>query len=228
MSKGDTIAGLESVAAAAALTIRPAAGIDYIVHNIYHEAEVELKVVEGSDKLLFDSAATKGSWSGDFFHLTRSHYLEVKNTNAGAKLVSYDGIVSRYITEGYLWTIRTSAADNNWRSVTYGNGLFVAVANTGTGNRVMTSPDGANWTIRTSAEDNDWTSVTYGNGLFVAVAYSGTGNRVMTSPDGANWTIRTSAADNDWRGVTYGNGLFVAVANTGTGNRVMTSGQLSF
>ncbi len=39
--------------------------------------------------------------------------------------------------DGINWTIRTSAADNNWRVVTYGNGLFVTVALTGTGNRVM-------------------------------------------------------------------------------------------
>jgi predicted RecA/RadA family phage recombinase len=125
--------------------------------------------------------------------------------------------------DGINWTIRTSAADNDWRAVTYGNGLFVAVARTGTGNRVMTSPDGINWTIRTSAADNDWRALTYGNGLFVAVAASGIGNRVMTSPDGITWTIRTSAADNAWRGITYGNGLFVAVTWSGTGNRVMTS-----
>ena len=37
------------------------------------------------------------------------------------------------------WTIRTSAADNNWQGITYGNGLFVAVSGNGTGNRVMTS-----------------------------------------------------------------------------------------
>lgn len=36
-----------------------------------------------------------------------------------------------------LWTSRTSAADNFWRSVTYGNGLFVAVASSGRENRVM-------------------------------------------------------------------------------------------
>ena len=124
---------------------------------------------------------------------------------------------------GEIWTSRTSPADNSWRSVTYGNGLFVAVSYTGTGNRVMTSPDGVTWTSRTSAADNDWRNVIYGNGLFVAVAFSGTGNRVMTSPDGITWTSRTSAADNSWWGVTYGNGLFVAVATSGTGNRVMTS-----
>lgn len=72
-----------------------------------------------------------------------------------------------------------AAADNNWQSVAYGNGLFVAVSSSGTGNRVMTSPDGETWTSRTSAADNSWNDVTYSGGLFVAVASSGTGNRVM-------------------------------------------------
>ena len=126
---------------------------------------------------------------------------------------------------GTTWTSRTSSADNNWYSVTCGNGLFVAVADavTGTGNKIMTSPDGITWTSRTAAANNQWKSVTYGNGLFVAVAVNGTGNRVMTSPNGINWTSRTSAANNMWQSVTYGNGIFVAVASTGTGNSVMTS-----
>jgi len=63
---------------------------------------------------------------------------------------------SAHATAGTVWTSRTSLADNNWRTVTYGNSLFVVVANTGLGNRVMTSPDGVIWTSRTSAVDNDW------------------------------------------------------------------------
>ena len=124
---------------------------------------------------------------------------------------------------GFDWTIRTSAANNYWNSVAYGNGLFVAVSSSGTGNRVMTSPDGITWTSRTSAANNAWASVTYGNGLFVAVANDGSPNGVMTSPDGITWTSRTSAAANAWFSVTYGNGLFVAVSYSGIGNRVMTS-----
>ncbi len=61
----------------------------------------------------------------------------------------------------------------------YGNGLWVAVAVSGT-NRVMTSPDGITWTARAAAEANGWASVAYGDGLWVAVANFGT-NRVMTS-----------------------------------------------
>ena len=124
---------------------------------------------------------------------------------------------------GVSWTTSALADNNFWTSVTYGKGLFVAVAGSGAGNRVMTSPDGITWTARTSAADNSWSSVTYGNGLFVAVANTGMGNRVMTSEDGINWTARASAADLFWSSVTYGNGLFVAVSYTGTVNRVMTS-----
>ena len=42
---------------------------------------------------------------------------------------------------GITWTVRATAEANSWRSVTYGNGVFVAVAFDGT-NWVMTSPDG--------------------------------------------------------------------------------------
>ena len=130
-------------------------------------------------------------------------------------------------TAGTTWTAQTSAADNAWRSVTYGNGLFVAVSSSGTGNRVMTSPDGITWTARTAA-DNSWNSVTYGNGLFVAVSGSGTGNRVMTSgvltpaPDESDTTptptttpastLATTGANAEWLIVT---GLLVAIAGSG-------------
>lgn len=120
-------------------------------------------------------------------------------------------------------SIQTDIQNNSWYNVAYGNGLFFAVSGTGTGTRVITSPDGINWTTRTSAADNLWRSVVYGNGMYVAVAASGTGNRAMSSPDGINWTIRTTPADNSWHSVTWGNNLFVAVSFTGTGDRVMTS-----
>jgi hypothetical protein len=125
------------------------------------------------------------------------------------------------------WTSRTSAT-NEWYSICWAPelSLFVAVGISGTGNRVMTSPDGISWTARTSAADNGWRSVCWSPelSLFVAVAWSGTGNRVMTSPDGITWTSRTSAADNSWMSVCWSpeRSLFVVVAEGGI-NRVMTS-----
>ena len=143
----------------------------------------------------------------------------IGTTAPGVKLE----VIGDIISKGTTWTSRTPAADLGWESVTYGNGLFVAVSSSGVGNGVMTSPNGITWTSRTPAADLQWNSITYGNGLFVAVARSGTGNRVMTSPDGITWTIRTSVADIAWEEVTYGNGLFVAVSSSGVGNGVMTS-----
>jgi hypothetical protein len=70
-------------------------------------------------------------------------------------------------------------------SVTFGNGLFVAVASSGPNSRVMTSLDGTTWTILTSPSLY-WAAVIYGNGIFVAVAtnddnYAYVSNQVMTS-----------------------------------------------
>ena len=137
---------------------------------------------------------------------------------------------------GLTWTQRTIPNTNAWTSVTYGNGLFVAVSYpytlgvaAGEAKKiVMTSPDGITWTSRTvpdAAALQGWSDVTYGNGLFVAISNYGGGDRVMTSPDGINWTLQKAAVNNDWRAITYGNGRFVAVSNSGTtGNRIMTSG----
>jgi hypothetical protein len=124
---------------------------------------------------------------------------------------------------GIDWTERTSANDYSWEGMTYGAGLFVAVAADGATNRVMTSPDGITWTARTSADETtQWEGITYAAGLFVAVGSAGAGNRVMTSPDGITWTARTASEASDWQSVAYGSGLYVAVASAGS-NRVMTS-----
>ena len=41
-----------------------------------------------------------------------------------------------------LWTLRQTPANNNWTAICWAPelGLFVAVANSGAGNRVMVSP----------------------------------------------------------------------------------------
>jgi outer membrane protein OmpA-like peptidoglycan-associated protein len=142
-----------------------------------------------------------------------------RNLGLALALVSSVAIMSQQVrADGTTWTARSAAEANQWSSVTFGNGTFVAVSNYGT-NRVMTSTDGITWTPR-SVPASSWASVTYGNGVFVAVAGFGT-DRIMTSPDGVTWTPRGSSTDS-WAGITFGNNTFVAVASMGT-NRVMTS-----
>ncbi len=174
----------------------------------------------GFDEVSANDGAVTGSitatLAGDAFQNTLAVGTDVALDNIPIGLIPSVTVEK----SAQSWTTRSVPEDNFWSSVTYGNGLFVAVARDGT-NRVMTSPDGITWTARTAAASNSWISVTYGNGLFVAVNFDGT-HRVMTSPDGITWTARTAAENNLWVSVTYGNGLFVGVATLGT-NRVMTS-----
>jgi hypothetical protein len=147
---------------------------------------------------------------------------------SGTNVVSVDS-PTQFTTNNVITTTTplTLNADSNWNSVCWSAelGLFVAVSSiNGTGNRVMTSPDGITWIYRTSAENNNWRSVCWSAelGIFVAVANNGT-NRAMTSPDGINWTSQ-SIPTNELFGVCWSPelGIFVAVNSSGA-NRVSIS-----
>jgi hypothetical protein len=116
------------------------------------------------------------------------------------------------------WYLR-SMPSGTWRSVAYGNNLFVAVSDSGTSNqRVATSPDGVTWTIRSGGTTYAWKCITYANNRFVALAPG----RAMVSTDGFSWQ-EYAVSNNNWSSITYGNGIFVAVANSGDSSRVLTS-----
>ena len=81
--------------------------------------------------------------------------LDYGNADVDNRALPRWGVPQRDRCAG-TWSLRTQASSDNWRSVcwSYDLGLFCAVSSTGTGNRVMTSPDGITWTSRTSAADN--------------------------------------------------------------------------
>jgi len=131
----------------------------------------------------------------------------------GAGLANYASTITSIVTEaGITWTTRTSGfGTTGIRGVTYGDGLYVAVGDSGT---LTTSTDAITWTTRTSGFGTTriW-SVTYEDGLYVAVGDSGT---LTTSTDGITWTSRTSGfGTTRIYGVTYGDGLYVAVGSSG-------------
>ena len=89
-----------------------------------------------------------------------------------ASYPAVEGLLPSQVADGITWAQRTLPASAGWYSVTYGNGVFVAVAYGST--IAATSPDGVTWTQRTLPASTNWFSVTYGNGVFVAVAYGST------------------------------------------------------
>lgn len=188
---------------------------------IFSSSNASMRYCNGADWIDFPrsgepACGTPGAWEQqETYDLTEIAYgngLFVATAQDDVIYTSPDGI--NWATQPVVYA--------NWKSVTYGGGQFVAVANASSSGRVMTSPDGITWTNRTAAENNDWNGVTYGNGRYVAVSYNGT-NRVMSSTDGITWTPHAATAAYPWDGVAYGNGRFVAVAEVEATDNVMTS-----
>jgi hypothetical protein len=119
-------------------------------------------------------------------------------------------------TDGFIWTSRTAASNDTWSAITYGNGLFVAVASSYTvGGGIMTSPDGITWTLRVGVGGGGFTGVTYGAGTYVATKTGSPGTMVI-SYDGFSWSDQTTGISS--LTVFYANGIFT------TGKHYSTDG----
>jgi hypothetical protein len=95
MAVGDVYSGLQSVAAGGFLDIQPPAGVEAVITNIYYESKVEVYFSDGTNSVLIDSDTAGGSMQGRCFHVTNSLYLRVKNTDTAAKLIGFDGVITR-------------------------------------------------------------------------------------------------------------------------------------
>lgn len=98
--------------------------------------------------------------------------------------VASSSVTSAILTspDGVTWTLRTgssTASDNVWNAVTYGNGVFIAVGDTP---NILRSTDGITWTkITTPSSVQYFKCITYAKGRFVAVGRI-SNPRVITSP----------------------------------------------
>ena len=67
--------------------------------------------------------------------------------------------------QGETWTkhIISGSFDKEWKSITFGNGLFISVASSGTSTQkwAMSSIDGIHWILDTTPGSNYWISVIY-------------------------------------------------------------------
>ena len=122
------------------------------------------------------------------------------------------------------WTQQSMPSSLSWSSITYGNGVFVAIARGS--NVAAISPDGINWTTSTLPSSSNWRSIAYGNRIFVAISSTvlsspsgfNSYSPVAISSDGINWTETTVPASTGFVGfnsITYGNGIFVVTGGSG-------------
>ena len=143
----------------------------------------------------FNCASNKGDTQDNHF-----------NKRSGSKLV-------KDCSESSLqWVYRDPFPDANaLKNVTYGNGVFVAIADGGT---VFVSRNAINWRRIQTCTWHNLNDLAFGNGKFVAVGDSGS---IYVSQNGQDWHDVKSGTRLSLKSVTYGSGKFVVVGEKGTG-----------
>ena len=111
-----------------------------------------------------------------------------------------------YTTDGLNWTFvlmpgNTGYPGTQWRSIAYGNDIFVAIAD----EMAAYSSNGIAWTQFTLPING---LLTFGNDRFLIIS----ANKAAYSFNGKDWTI-VDIPNGIWRDITYGNGKFVVVGD---------------
>ena len=156
-------------------------------------------------------------WSGSGYTSTPT----VTILDAAARYVAISGNANNSAKQtvaglGSAWVAGGSTGKTDLKSLTYGNGLLVAVGGTSTTPSCVSSIDGGTtWNTRSITGSVTYSKVAYGAGKFVAIS---TGDNVTsTSSNAVSWTAGGALpASTTWSGLAYGNGRFVAVASGGT------------
>lgn len=104
--------------------------------------------------------------------------------------------------------------NNAWRSVTYGNGMYIALAYQT--NQIASSPDGINWTsgtLPTQSSSLSYLTVKHCGNYFFALGYT---EFCVKSDTDTVWTKKTGyGIDGLITDVAYGNGTYVMVSPAG-------------
>lgn len=95
MAVGDVASALSSVASGSYLDIQPGSGVEWVIHNIYHEDSVQLEYYDGTNSLIFDVDYGMGIWAWYEFHCTNTRRIRVKNLSSASKFIGYDGVVTK-------------------------------------------------------------------------------------------------------------------------------------
>jgi hypothetical protein len=163
-----------------------------------------------------------------FAYFNNQEYIYVSDNGADWTLVSVpeyywvslayaDGLYVAVSGEGYYitsedgldWSEEVFLTDCNWSEITFGNGVFVAVASGYSESAVKVSEDGINWSNPTTLINKNWQDVLFVEGRFLAISSNGD---IMTSTGGYDWTLENDKIGSEFEGledVAFGNGVYV-------------------
>jgi hypothetical protein len=161
----------------------------------------------GQQNMLLATSADAVNWTNRGT-IGTEHIYGLTFANGHFVGVGYGALRPIYIissTDGLNWSSPASyPTSNTLLAVTYGNGLYVAVGESGT---IVRSSDLVTWTVCNSGTTKTLRAITYTGTRFLAGGDSAT---MLRSVDGLSWTP-SPASSFDVRGLASGNGAVVAV-----------------
>jgi len=93
---GDVVADCQSIATTATLDAQPGAGVEWVIHNIWFEADVELQRYDGTNlAAVAQFIGPNFQWFTPAVHVTNTNYVRIKNLNGSSKVICYDGVVTK-------------------------------------------------------------------------------------------------------------------------------------
>ena len=95
MAVGDIATDHQSIGNGARLTIQPAAGVEWVIHNLYYGGAVNIHRTNGVSDLTFDTDTASGARLGYVWHVTNAIYLQLENVSGGNSVLGYDGVVTK-------------------------------------------------------------------------------------------------------------------------------------
>ena len=198
------------------------ANLDLWADNITNKTWSITNAVVGATQIVITTSTPSGLSVGQTVHvIINSLYIDRVVTVLSASDTTFtinNDVTSTFVTVSLnksiysntnvpLWTSPILTPSGSWATIAYGNGTFVAVANSGQKSMYSTTRI-PSWTIITTPSGT-WSSVAYGNGTFLAV--SGDGQSMYSNTNVPSWSTITTPSGT-WSGIAYGNGTFVAVS----------------
>lgn len=95
MAIGDVVNGIALVQPGEYLNMKPAAGIEWVIHNITFGGAAEIYYTDGTIEVKFDAEEAWGGRMGFVYHCTNTKYYRVKNASASAIVIGFDGVQTK-------------------------------------------------------------------------------------------------------------------------------------
>ena len=92
---GDKVSSIYSASDDATLSMQPASGEEWTIHNLSWGGAMELYFTNGTTSILVGSSFSAGGRFNNYLNCTHTNYYQLKNVSGTTVGLGYDGVVTK-------------------------------------------------------------------------------------------------------------------------------------